>query len=288
MRRIYTTQELLRLGMTEDGIRWAVKKGRLSRIVTGAYGEGRGRPSALERAVALVKATGGVACGCLAGTLLDVDGITLKGPDVAVAPGSSSSRQGVRRRVLPRERVIVVDGIPCTDGLQTLIDLADAVDDSVWEQALECVLRRRWATVEQVTEAARGSGAGAQRMRRVLSQRPRGAPPTESLLETRMLQLARRVPGLPPPVRQYEVRDRSGHVRARLDLAWPDLGMFVELDGQHHRDQPVADARRETEVVALTGWLCSRFTWDDVHRRPHTSIGRLAAMAAHARRRPAV
>ena len=283
-----TTRELHDLGMTTEAIEWAVRKGRLTRIITSVYGEGSRRPSSLEKAVAVVKVTGGVARGCLAGVLLDLDGVTLKGPDVAVAPGSSRRRKGVRQQTLPNERVIVVDGIPCTDGLQTLIDLADAVDDSVWEQALECVLRRRWATVEQVTEAARGCGAGAQRMRRVLSQRPMGAPPTESLLETRMVQLARRVPGLPPPVRQYEVRDRSGHVRARLDLAWPDLGMFVELDGQHHRDQPVADARRETEVVALTGWLCSRFTWDDVHRRPHTSIGRLAAMTAHARRRPAV
>jgi len=288
VRRLYTTDDLRQLGLTKSAIGWAVKKGRLSPVIKGVYADGRARPTALERAVAVVKATGGVARSSLAAVLLDVDGVKLTGPDVAVEPGSSRWRKGVRRQVVPAERLIVVDGVRCTDGLQTLTDLAAAVDDEVWEQALECVLRRKWATVGQVTAAARGSGAAATRMRRVLAQRPPGAPPTESLLETRMLQLARRVPGLPPPVRQYEVRDRTGHVRARLDLAWPELGMFIELDGQHHRDQPVADARRETEVVALTGWLCARFTWDDVVNRPHTSIGRLAAMAAQARRRPAV
>jgi len=92
------------------------------------------------------------------------------------------------------------------------------------------------------------------------------------------------VPGLPPPERQFAVRDRSGHVRARVDLAWPELGLFVELDGAHHRHQAVSDRRRETEVVALTGWLCGRFTWADVTKRPNTTVSRLAALAAHARR----
>jgi very-short-patch-repair endonuclease len=60
----------------------------------------------------------------------------------------------------------------------------------------------------------------------------------------------------------------------------------VELDGQHHVGQPVRDARRETMVVALTGWLCGRFAWDDLRRRPSTTRGRLTALAGQARRRP--
>ena len=116
--------------------------------------------------------------------------------------------------------------------------------------------------------------------RRVLGRRPAGAPPTESLLETLMVQLARTVRGLPEPVRQLQI----GH--ARLDLAWPQLGLFVELDGQHHKDQPVYDARRETAVVAATGWLCGRFTWTEVVHMPNTTSRRLAEVAEQARRRP--
>ena len=86
--------------------------------------------------------------------------------------------------------------------------------------------------------------------------------------------------GLPDPVRQLRV----GH--ARLDLAWPALGLFVELDGQHHKDQPVYDARRETAVVAATGWLCGRFTWTEVVHTPNSTARRLAALADQARRRP--
>jgi very-short-patch-repair endonuclease len=74
--------------------------------------------------------------------------------------------------------------------------------------------------------------------------------------------------------------------RARVDLAWPDLGLFVELDGQHHKDQPVYDSRRETAVVAATGWRCGRFTWTEVVRVPTATARRLADLANQARRRP--
>ena len=72
---------------------------------------------------------------------------------------------------------------------------------------------------------------------------------------TQAAALARDVPGLPPPVRQYTVYDEHGEFVARVDLCWPELGLFIELDGQHHPGQPVYDARRETAVVAATGWL---------------------------------
>ena len=120
----------------------------------------------------------------------------------------------------------------------------------------------------------------------MLAVRPPGAPATESLLETLMVQLARTVPGLPPPTRQLEVYDSHGNFVARVDLAWPELGLFIELDGQQHKGQPVYDARRETAVVAATGWLCGRFTWHEVVRIPVTTARRLADVVDQARRRP--
>jgi very-short-patch-repair endonuclease len=97
-----------------------------------------------------------------------------------------------------------------------------------------------------------------------------------------MVQLIRTVPELPAPVRQLWIED----AHARLDQAWPELGLFIELDGQHHLGQPVYDARRETAVVAATGWLCGRFTWTEVVHLSGTTARRLAALAGQARRRP--
>jgi very-short-patch-repair endonuclease len=109
-------------------------------------------------------------------------------------------------------------------------------------------------------------------------KRPPGAPPTESLLETLMVQLCRRVPNLPALERQLRVGPY------RLDLSLPDPGVFFELDGQQHKDQPVYDAYRETTVVALTGWPCGRFTWTDVTRLPKTTARRVQAIVATRRR----
>ncbi len=103
-----------------------------------------------------------------------------------------------------------------------------------------------------------------------------------------MVQLARTVDDLPSPVRQLTIYDEHDQFVARLDLAWPELGLFVELDGQHHQGQPVYDARRETAVVAATGWLCGRFTWTEVVRFPKSTARRLAALAEQASRRPVV
>jgi very-short-patch-repair endonuclease len=212
----------------------------------------------------------------LAGVLHGLDAVNLDGTWVTVGRSANGRRDRVSRRDLPPERVIAVGGLRCTDGLQTMLDLARPLSDLLWEQALESALRKG------LTSVAAFDAVRTMRVRRVLGLRPIGAPPTESLLETLMVQLARTVPGLGEPVRQCVV----DHAHARVDLAWPELGLFVELDGQHHLGQPVYDARRETAIVAATGWLCGRFTWTEVVRVPYSTARRLAALADQARHRP--
>jgi hypothetical protein len=277
MRRLFTVGEAINRGLTRSPLRWGERTGRWRRVDFGVYGEGDAEPDALDRARARVLASGGVDSGRLAAILHDLDGVTE--PD----------DRPVRRRRLPSERVVVAGGIPCTDGLQTLIDLAADLDDREWEQALEAALRKRLTTIDALEAAlpklGRARTAGVRRMRRVLDRRPVGAAPTESLLETLMVQLARRVDSLPDPSRQYHVFDRHETFVARLDLAWPERGLFVELDGQQHEGQPIYDARRETAVVAATGWLPGRFTWHEVVRLPRTTARRLADLADQARQR---
>lgn len=97
--------------------------------------------------------------------------------------------------------------------------------------------------------------------------------------------MIRTVPDAPEPRRQVEVHNEHGDFIARVDLAWPDLGAFVELDGQQHIGQPVYDAVRETAVVGATGWLCGRFTWHQVAHLPTTTRRGVAALLTQARRR---
>jgi very-short-patch-repair endonuclease len=100
-----------------------------------------------------------------------------------------------------------------------------------------------------------------------------------------MLQLARKVLGLGEPVRQYPVEDEAGNIVAYADLAWPEIGLFIELDGEQHKGQPVYDASRETLIVSLTGWIPGRFTWTEVVHLPTHTARRLAALARQGRGR---
>lgn len=102
---------------------------------------------------------------------------------------------------------------------------------------------------------------------------------------------------LPCPIPQYAVRE-EGRVIARLDFAWPELGVWVEVDGRVKYDQlrgagesPVdvlmREKRREERVRALTGWECIRVTWSDL-AHPERIVARILAAAARRRTAPTV
>jgi hypothetical protein len=274
VRRIFTTEQT---DLTRSTLRWGMRQGKWIRLQRGIYLEGSDPPAPIDFARAKVLAGHTEARGTLAGVMHGLDSVTL-------------DTRPTRRRTPPSVRIVNIDGIPCVDGIQTLLDLAALLDDRRWEHAFEAALRKGLASVAAMEESlgvvSSARNAGAQRIRRVLALRPAGAAPTESLLETLMVQLARDIPGLPPPVRQYTVYDEHGEFIARVDLCWPQLGLFIELDGQQHTGQPVYDARRETAIVAATGWLVGRFTWHEVVRLPRTTARRLACLVDQARARP--
>jgi len=110
---------------------------------------------------------------------------------------------------------------------------------------------------------------------------------SESPGETRTRNLCRSQ-RLPAPVPQYKIRGRAGNVVARVDLAWPELGVFLEFDGKEKylrfrkKGESVADAvlrekRREEMICEITGWRCIRIVWADLYR-PAATAARIRAM----------
>jgi hypothetical protein len=80
---------------------------------------------------------------------------------------------------------------------------------------------------------------------------------------------------LPRPICQYPIRDAAGRVVARLDFAWPDLGVWVEFDGRVKYERLRKEGERASDVVLrerdrermisrLTGWRCVRIAWSDL------------------------
>lgn len=110
---------------------------------------------------------------------------------------------------------------------------------------------------------------------------------SESVGETRIRYLCW-AQGLPAPVPNYGVRDSSGRVLYRVDLAWPELGLFLEFDGRskyvrfRKENETVADCvererRREHHIVELTGWKCIRVVWADLYK-PVETAGRIRTL----------
>lgn len=67
--------------------------------------------------------------------------------------------------------------------------------------------------------------------------------------------------GLPEPVVQYEVRE-GGILLARVDLAYPDLRIAIEYEGDGHRTdkrQWRTDIRRQRDLEDR-GWTVIRLT----------------------------
>ncbi len=87
--------------------------------------------------------------------------------------------------------------------------------------------------------------------------------------------------GLPLPVPQHPIID-GGREIARVDFAWPGLGVFLEFDGkvkyekllrpgQRASDVVIAEKERERDICRLTGWRCIRITWADLARPAATA-----------------
>lgn len=109
----------------------------------------------------------------------------------------------------------------------------------------------------------------------------------ESVGETRTRYLCW-TQGLPTPVPNHPILDERGVEIARVDLAWPELGVFLEFDGrtkyvQHLREgESVVDCvlrekQRESRICELTGWRCIRIVWADLDT-PAATAARIRAM----------
>lgn len=110
--------------------------------------------------------------------------------------------------------------------------------------------------------AGRLGPAPGRRMKIVhtlLGERLSGYDPGDSDLETRVLRVLVEA-GLPVPRQQFPVT--VGPRRFKLDLAYPDLRIGVELDGwSTHGGFSAFHADRERDArLASAGWLVTHFS----------------------------
>lgn len=182
------------------------------------------------------------------------------------------SRPGLRvhRDVAFDEEIVDLDGVLATSPVRTAFDLAR------WLPLLEAVVA--------VDFLARVTGFTPPDVEKLNKRHPYVPwrtrigpvlslvdPRSESPMESR-LRLAMLLRGLPAPTSQHWVEGPNGQ-RARLDLAYPEVFVAIEYDGNHHRDRETyAVDRRRDNWLSQMGWLILRFTSDDVLRRPNDTV----------------
>ena len=172
------------------------------------------------------------------------------------------------------EAIAVHDGVPLLGAARTVVDVTTQCDVEHGLVVTNSLLHSGVTNLEDCWDASRAMDGWPDTLttRLVLQL---ADPRIESVGESRTCHFLWRH-GLPRFEPQYQVRDANGRVIARLDFALPELGVFLEFDGQVKYDnlppgktlaQVLREEReREKLICRLTGWVCIRISWKDLER----------------------
>lgn len=182
-----------------------------------------------------------------------------------------------RTRKLERHDWRLVDGIPCTTGARTLIDLAATVDraeiTAITDEAVcRRAVRRDWLYRRAL--AAKNGRTGVGNIIRIA--KPDAEGEFWSWLERRFDEGVVQAFALPVPAYNAAVVDETGRVGV-ADAWWCDPRVVVELLGLAFHSLP-AERQRDMDRrnrYALARIIPLEFTWEDVVKRPEHVAGQI-------------
>lgn len=183
------------------------------------------------------------------------------------------------RGKLPESDVVVIDGHRVTTPTRTALDLTTVLDLEHSVPILDHFLHAGRTSPDSLNKGAKAMRMWANTLGTELAVLFADGR-RESVGESRTA-LMFRGSLIPQPEPQYEITDDAGHVFARVDFAWPELGVFLEFDGKVKYQKFLKDGedvvdvvlrekKREERICRLTGWRCIRITWADLHRPQET------------------
>ncbi|HEX2701535.1 MAG TPA: type IV toxin-antitoxin system AbiEi family antitoxin domain-containing protein [Acidimicrobiales bacterium] len=266
---LFVTAQAFELGLTVRQIQHGDRTGRWSRLHRGVYRITGAPATDLQRLLAAVLGHGPAAVASHRGAAW------LWGMAEDLHLDLSSPRHGppvpgvmAYRRPAADLRRVVRRGIPCTDPLRTVADLAALGERGILEIALDRGIAGGLFSVGAIrAELERRAGKGRRGvglLRACVTERLDDDGGRTSCLESPMDRLIVRQ-RLPLPERQFWLPN----TRYRLDYAWPSAKLAVEVDGyeSHAGLDAFRSERARQNVLVLLGWTVLRFTSDDVRRR---------------------
>lgn len=299
MSRVYLRKELLGQGLNDRAIAALVRNGVLHRVRYGAYVateswwalDDAGRHSIVARAVIQAARTEVVLSHVSALPEwdapiwgLDLSTVHVTRPDQRGGRAEAGVRQHVGE--LRPQDVVERNGVLVTSPTRTGLDITTMADVERSLVVLDHLLREGLTNKILLSEGQEFMLTWPDTLRTGLCIRLADGR-AESVGESRSRYLCWWA-GLPAPEPQYEITDERGRVVARVDLAWPEYGVFLEFDGkvkytkylrpgEDATDAVLREKRREQMICELTGWRCIRITWADL-ARPDITAERIRRM----------
>jgi very-short-patch-repair endonuclease len=258
---VFTLENARGAGLTRDQIDYRIAVS-WSSIYDGVYRITGAPPTwrSKLRAALMAAGDGSAASHRSAGAMYEIPGGTRDLVELTCVRWKRTVQAGLvahESRRLDTRDICLLDGIPVTTPERTLLDLASRFSSANYlELAVQAARRKRLITYESTKEMferhARRGLKGVSAFRDVLERWDPASRPTESEMETMLLQALRRN-GLPEPVVQYDIADSVGRFVARVDAAYPAAAIAIEYDSkQEHSDefQLARDAQRRNRLQA--------------------------------------
>jgi len=280
----------LAAGLTHKNIEYRLQTGRWERVLPGVYRIAGVPDSWKQRLMAAYLWAGATAAIShrAAARLWGLDGVRDEVIEVASTRKLVSPAEWVifhQPLSLPSDEITEIDGIQVTTVPRTLLDLGAVVRRDRVEWALDGALRDGLVEFKDLRRTLLRHGAkgrdGTAALRFLLTERdPKYVPPASPL--ERLFVPILNDDRLPEAVRQHPIVE-EGRIQYRLDFAYPEWKIGIEIDswkhhsGRHswHRDQTKAN------VVAVQGWRMLRFTKED-SRKPERVVEVVLSALRHA------
>ncbi len=266
--------EVEALGFSSSGLTRLVRSGLLERVRPRVY-RLLGAPLSREAEIMAALLWAGDEALASHRTGAAINGIAgqFEGIEITTTGSVRASDLIVHRRVfwLPGDATSV-NGIPVTSVERTIVDLASVAPRRRVERSLDAALLLPAVSIETISRrleaTARQGRNGTTRLRGLLAERVAERNPIESPLERDFLSLVRER-RMPEPVAQYPVMV-DGHIVARLDFAYPELKLGIELDGYafHSSREAFERDRHRLTTLGNEGWRILVFTRKQVNDHP--------------------
>jgi very-short-patch-repair endonuclease len=286
---VVSVRQALDLGLTRRQIEHRADVGALVALRRGVFAS-PGAPATWEQAAmaaVLAAGSGAVASHLTAARIWGLRADRSQELEISNVRGRQHRLEGVRAH---RFHVIAPDrrrtqGVPVTSVARTIVDLSGRYGERKLGEILDEALRRRSTSIDDVaTTAQRLAPARGRRLtlvQAVLAARGRAFEPGDSEFESRVLRALRRS-ALPTPLVGHRIR--AGGRTYRADLAYPDHGIVIELDGYefHHTRTAFDDDRQRGNDLVGAGLLLLRFTWSMTDDSIVAAVSSALAVSRHA------